>query len=138
MLLYSKLKDENTHEYEVINQIEAKADGWEQHDLEVGFDGKLYAVGFAPVKPVEKLAAEKRAERDAAIEKVIWRVQRYDQQKSLQILTTDSEETYQNLLQYIQSLRDISKEPDFPNIDILSFEEWETTKEETIESIFEK
>ncbi len=138
MLFYSKLKDENTHEYEVINQIKAEALGWEQHDLEVGFDGKLYAAGFAPVKPLEKLAAEKRAERDAAIEQVIWRVQRYDQQKSLQILTTDTEETYQNLLQYIQSLRDISKDPDFPNVDVLSFEEWETTKEETIESIFEK
>lgn len=138
MLFYSKLKDENTHEYEVINQIKAEALEWEQHDLEVGFDGKFYAAGFAPVKPLEKLAAEKRAERDAAIEQVIWRVQRYDQQKSLQILTTDTEETYQNLLLYIQSLRDISKDPDFPNVDVLSFEEWETTKEETIESIFEK
>lgn len=124
MLLYSKLKDETTQEYTAINQIEAKAAGWEQHDLEVGFDGKLYAAGFAPAKPLERLAAEKRAERDAAIEQIIWRVQRYGQQKALQIPSTDSEETYLNLLQYIQSLRDISKEPDFPNVEIPSFESW--------------
>lgn len=128
MLLYSKEINPDTHEYEAINQLEAEALGWEQHDLEVGYDGKLYAAGFAPAEPLERLAAEKKAERDAAIEKVIWRVQRYDQQKSLQIPSTDSEETYQNLLLYIQSLRDISIEPDFPNVDILSFEEWVSSR----------
>ena len=127
MLKYAIVNNEQTKSCDVGMGDDAnyyQSVGMRLQEVEQAYDGNWYLAGYAPAKPLEKLAAEKRAERDAAIEKVIWRVQRYDQQKFLQILTTDSEETYQNLLLYIQSLRDISKEPDFPNVDILSFEEW--------------
>ena len=50
MLLYSKVKNKKTKEYEVINQVEAKSLGWKQNELEVGFDGKFYLEGHAPVQ----------------------------------------------------------------------------------------
>ena len=51
-----------------------------------------------------ELSLKRRAERDSAIESVIWRVQRYEQQKQLGIQTTDSDNTYMNILKYIQYL----------------------------------
>lgn len=51
----------------------------------------------------------KRSERDAMILKYEWRLSRYERQKAINIETTDSEETYLNLCQYIQDLRDITK-----------------------------
>lgn len=50
-LFYSKLKDEKTKEYTVINQEEAKELGWEQNELDVGYDGHFYLKGYAPEKP---------------------------------------------------------------------------------------
>ena len=51
MLLYSQEKDSQTKEYEVINQEDAKELGWSENELDVGYDGKFYLKGFAPVKP---------------------------------------------------------------------------------------
>lgn len=50
-LFYSELKDEKTKEYTVINQEEAKELGWEQNELDVGYDGHFYLKGYAPEKP---------------------------------------------------------------------------------------
>ena len=50
-LFYSELKNEETKEYTVINQEEAKELGWEQHDLDVGYDGNFYEKGYAPTQP---------------------------------------------------------------------------------------
>lgn len=50
-LFYSKLKDEKTKEYTVINQEEAKELGWEQNDLDTGWDGNFYLNEHAPKKP---------------------------------------------------------------------------------------
>lgn len=85
----------------------------------------FYFAGEAPAEEYSaELAAEVRAERDEAINAIIWRVQRYEQQKLLGIETTDSEQTYMNILEYIQYLRDIPNTLSFPNGDILSFDEW--------------
>lgn len=96
--------------------------------------GDAYVITECPEPVVD--AAAKRAERDAMLASYIWRVQRYDQQNSLQISTTDSAETYKNLLLYIQSLRDLTKDENFPNVTVLSFEDWITDKQETIDDIF--
>lgn len=75
-------------------------------------------------KTTEQLAQEKRAERDNTINSILWRVERYNQQKQLDISTTDTEEEYLNILKYIQYLRDIPLSNDFPNTIILTYDDW--------------
>lgn len=77
-----------------------------------------------PEKTTEELAQEKRAERDSTINAILWRVERYNQQKQLGIETTDSESEYIAILQYIQYLRDLPEQAEFPNVDVLSFGDW--------------
>ena len=70
---------------------------------------------------------KKRQERDDKLCAVLWRIERYEQQLKLGIETLDTEKTYYGLLQYIQYLRDIPQQDTFPNINILTFEEYLTT-----------
>jgi hypothetical protein len=70
---------------------------------------------------------KKRQERDDKLNAVIWRIERYEQQLKLGIETLDTEKTYCGLLQYVQYLRDIPQQDAFPNINILTFEEYLTT-----------
>lgn len=70
---------------------------------------------------------KKRQERDDKLNAVIWRIERYEQQLKLGIKTLDTEKTYYGLLQYVQYLRDIPQQDAFPNINILTFEEYLTT-----------
>lgn len=86
-------------------------------------NGKFKLVEL-PQPSIEDLKAAKRAERDNMINSYIWRVQRYEQQTKLGLETTDTEEDYLELLKYIQYLRDLPESPDFPNVDILSFDEY--------------
>lgn len=62
----------------------------------------------------EELAAQIRSKRDALIDKVEWRIQRYQQQSALGIETTDSAEAYAAILAYVQELRDTTKQDGFP------------------------
>ena len=71
-----------------------------------------------------KTADEVRQERDELLNSILWRVERYNQQKQLSISTSDSEEEYMKILEYIQYLRDIPSVEGFPNISIKSFEDW--------------
>lgn len=64
-LLYSKIKDKNTKEYEVINQEEAKNLGWKQNDLEFGWDGKFYLSGNVPQKSIEEQNEQIRQQRQS-------------------------------------------------------------------------
>lgn len=73
----------------------------------------------------QELYVIRRKERDEAINNIIWRVQRYEQQKQLGIQTTDSDETYMKILKYIQYLRDVPNNLSFPDNNVLKFEEWE-------------
>lgn len=77
-----------------------------------------------PEKTIEELKSEKRAERDNLINSILWRVERYNQQKQLEIETTDSESEYIAILQYIQYLRDVPEQAGFPLVELLSFEDW--------------
>lgn len=70
---------------------------------------------------------KKRQERDDKLNAVIWRIERYEQQLKLGIETLDTEKTYYGLLRYVQYLRDIPQQDAFPNINILTFEEYLTT-----------
>lgn len=62
----------------------------------------------------EELAAQIRSKRDALIDEVEWRIQRYQQQSALGIETTDSAEAYATILAYVQELRDTTKQDGFP------------------------
>ena len=75
-----------------------------------------------------KTEEEVRQERDIFLNSILWRIERYNQQKQLNIETTDSEDEYMNILNYIQYLRDIPQDKNFPNIAVLSFEEWKKNK----------
>jgi hypothetical protein len=63
-------------------------------------------------------------ERKSLMDSVLWRVQRYEQQSRLGIETDDTYETYTNILLYIQYLRDITENTMYPNVDLLTFDEW--------------
>lgn len=62
--------------------------------------------------------------RKELIDSVLWRVQRYEQQSKLGIETDDTYDTYTNILIYIQYLRDMTENKQYPNISLLTFEDW--------------
>jgi len=67
-----------------------------------------------PAPTTEELAESARSKRDSLIEDVSWRIERYQTQRDLGIPTTDSAETYTQILQYVQDLRDIPSQSGFP------------------------
>lgn len=64
---------------------------------------------------VKNEKAEKiRRIRDKKIEEIQWRIQRYTEQVSMGVKTTDSEENYKAVLKYVQDLRDVPEQKEFP------------------------
>lgn len=72
----------------------------------------------------EEKANSIRSRRDFLIRCFSWRIERYKSQQEIGIETTDSNETYLSILRYLQYLRDIPEQQDFPNIELLTFEQW--------------
>lgn len=68
----------------------------------IGDEPKPY---IPPEPTVDELKAQKRVERDNAMEVVQNRIDRYRNQKELGVETTDDEKTYLLLLEYTQYLR---------------------------------
>ncbi len=62
--------------------------------------------------------------RNQYLSDTLSRCDRYEKQKSAGIETTDSEETYKNYLLYLQYLRDVPQQLEFPNIEVLTFDKW--------------
>jgi len=62
----------------------------------------------------DDLAKEARQKRDARINAIQWRIERYNQQKTLGIKTDDTDDWYKAALGYVQGLRDIPKQQGFP------------------------
>lgn len=85
-------------------------------ELTVGTDGHKITGVDADGKALttEELAEQARRKRDSRIEDVSWRIERYQTQRDLGIPTTDSAETYTQILQYVQDLRDIPAQGGFP------------------------
>ena len=63
----------------------------------------------------EEKANYHREKRDSLIKQVSWQVERHSQEKMLGLATTLSEQEYIALLQYIQELRELPQQEDFPN-----------------------
>ena len=90
-----------------------------------------------PKKPTqEELDAENanrvRSIRGEYMAETLNKVERYETQKAAEIETTESAETYRNYLLYLQYLRDVPQSVDFPNIEVLTFDEWSVTLIEKI------
>ena len=82
-----------------------------------------------PKKPTQEELDEQNANRIRSIRseymaETLNKVERYETQKAAEIETTDSAETYRNYLLYLQYLRDVPQSADFPNIEVLTFDEW--------------
>lgn len=129
MQMYSKIINEKTNEVQVgfgDNKEYFETLGMELKEVEqCKTSGRWYTAGKMPA---EEKAADLRETRDFMLSSLDWRFDRYREQKILGIETTDSEQDFIDLLQYKQYLRDITKDPTFPDIQIKTFEEFKTNK----------
>lgn len=79
------------------------------------YDGNLYLSGYEPKEPEEEMVERKRADRDRLLQ---------DSDKRMLPDFPISAEEKELWLLYREYLRDITKERAFPNVDVLSFENW--------------
>lgn len=115
--MYAKIVNEETKQVSVgtgTNIAFYKSIGMSDMEVEQAYNGQWYVKGYAPEKSPEEKAAEVRAERDRRIDAIWWRIERYQTQSELGVETTDSEDTYKNILQYIEDLRNIPNQEGFP------------------------
>ena len=116
--MYAKIINEETKQCEVgigTNTAFYESIGMTDMDVEQGHDGAWYVKGYAPSKPMDVLAQEKRSERDA----LLAQTDKY--------MLSDFPITEEKLAQYKayrQYLRDLPEQAEFPNVDVLSFGDW--------------
>lgn len=72
----------------------------------------------------QQKSKEVKAIRDNYLQETLARCDRYEKQKSAEIETVDSAETYKQCLLYLQYLRDVPQSEGFPNDPVKTFEEW--------------
>lgn len=103
-------KDKNTGEVYAYDQEQIDG-GWVKEGL-VQMTDEEVSNHLAP-KPLTtgQLAAQVRAERDAKIEAMRWRIERAKDEEILGIPLT---EPLEPLLQYVQALRDVPQQAGFP------------------------
>ena len=90
-----------------------------------------------PKKPTqEELDAQNanriRSIRSEYMAETLNKVERYEKQKAIGLDTTESEDTYRNYLLYLQYLRDVPQQLEFPNVKVLIFDEWKETNSSDI------
>lgn len=116
--MYAKITNEETKQCEVgigTNTDFYKSIGMEEMDVEQAYDGAWYVKGYAPSKPMDVLAQEKRAERNNLLA------------QTDKVVLSDYPITEEKLAQYKayrQYLRDLPEQEDFPNVEVLSFDDW--------------
>lgn len=118
MKKYAKIINEETKLCEVglgTNNNFYASIGMEEMEVEQDYAGNWYLAGYAPAKPEEVLAEEKRNARDRLL-----------QDSDIRMLPDFpiSAEEKELWLLYRQYLRDITKDPAFPNVDVLNFANW--------------
>lgn len=79
------------------------------------YDGNLYLSGNEPKEPEEEMAERKRADRNRLLD---------DSDKRMLPDFPISAEEKELWLLYREYLRNITDDPKFPNVDVLSFENW--------------
>ena len=102
--------------------------GMKDMNVEQAYDGKWYVYGYAPKKPeptIDEKKAAVRTTRDGYINSIEWRVSRYRDQVELEITTTDTHETYVQILEYMQYLRDYPESSEtWYKQNPMTWEEW--------------
>jgi hypothetical protein len=89
-----------------------------QKTLVVGDEGLLVLVDPVPIEPtIEQLAAAERAWRDAEVLRISWLRDRHRDQVDTSDATTLTPEQFNELLVYMQALRDWPQSADFPVIE---------------------
>ena len=104
--------------------VEAEYPGAGYDAIYTETDGKIMQSWEQSIVLVEGLKSFVREDRNALLEGIQWRVDRYKEQTELGIATTDSAETYMAILRYKQYLRDVPQSKNFPNVEVLTFDEW--------------
>lgn len=129
MMKYAKICNEETKQVLVglgDNAQFYQSQGFELMEVEQAYNGAWYVYGFAPEKPDKEKKAAVRAVRDEYINGIEWRVSRYRDQTELGIATTDDEETYHKILQYMQYLREYPESSDdWYEHEPMTFEEYQ-------------
>lgn len=113
-------REHNTTLEELIDR-RSERDGVLYRYFQIGEEPKPY------IPTDEEKAAIIRRKRDVLIDGIKWRIERYKSQQELEIETLDNAATYTQILRYMQYLRDIPAQENFPNIELLTFEQWQET-----------
>ena len=103
-------KDENTGEVYAYDQEQIDG-GWVKEGLVLMTDEEVN-LHLNPTPTTEQIAAQARAERDAKIEAVRWRIERAKDELALGVPLT---EPLEPLLQHVQALRDVPQQSGFPH-----------------------
>lgn len=146
---FEELIDKRTPSTKEVETRETTVDGEKLVKKEVEILLRYFQIGKEPevyVEPeevkIERLKSEKRNLRDNLMDLTQDRVDRYRNQKEANLETSDSEETFNHLLLYMQYLRDFTKAEDWYLKDIQGFEAWEyenyKAKEETVENLVQE
>ena len=98
-----------------ISPIQQPQDGW------IELTKKEIEEHLNPIVPKEVIESNKRLERDNLINNFSWRLDRNNQELELGLETTDDRI---ELLEYMQYLRDIPDEENFPYIAIKTYDEF--------------
>lgn len=93
------------------------------HQVKIGDNINMYNADYTrktgddllSVMTEEEKAEYHRAKRDELLNSVLWQVERHNQEKTLGIETTLTDDEYLALLNYIQELRNIPQQLGFPN-----------------------
>lgn len=88
-------------------------------------EGKYFAVALIPAPSDDEEKARIKGLCADYIDGVAWRVERYNTQKAIDAKTSDSEEMYLNILQYMEYCREYdNKSGEWWKAEPLTFDEW--------------
>ncbi len=85
---------------------------------------EYFEVAAGATETAAEKAAKVRAKRDEYLNAALAKADRYEKQLAADLPPTDSAETYRQCLYYLEYLRNIPEESDFPEVEVLDFENW--------------
>ena len=130
MKKYARIVNEETKACEVgtgTNTAFYQSIGMSEMEVEQAWDGSWYLKGYCPEKPeptIEEKSNQVRSIRSQYMSDTLARCDRYEKQKAIGLDTTESEDTYRNYLLYLQYLRDVPQQLEFPNVEVLTYDKW--------------
>ena len=141
MIKYAQIINEQTKQCEVgmgTNAEFYRSIGMKEMEVEQAYDGSWYLKGYCPEKPVptkEEKSNQVKSIRNQYLSDTLARCDRYEKQKAIGLDTTESEDTYRNYLLYLQYLRDVPQQLEFPNIEVLTFDKWKESNSSESEEV---